>query len=148
VVLQLGYDNKDILARCKQKITVDGKTALIHVDFIIRFSGKSRMVIKYGPGSLITRHRPALAMACIIAPYTIPVVVVTNGKEADILDGKTGHAIASGLGSIPSKQELAALTESTVSEPVSAKQAEMAARIVFAFEIDDKCPCDDTHPCA
>lgn len=102
------------------------------------------MLIQYGPGSLVTRYRPALALAKIAGPFQIPVVVVTNGEQADILDGATGKVTGSGLNQIPSKSEL---TRRLIDHPwptVSKLHAQMAARIVMAFEVDDRCPCDDT----
>ena len=55
------------------------------------------MIVKYAPGSLVTRHRPALAASRLIAPYQVPVVVVTNGKDTNILDGSTGKVTGYGF---------------------------------------------------
>jgi hypothetical protein len=102
------------------------------------------MIIKYGPGSLITRHRPALAASRLVAPYQIPIVVVTNGEDADVIDGLTGKIIARGLELIPAKSELLQIVKKIGFDRISVKQAEMESRILYAFEIDDSCPCDDT----
>jgi hypothetical protein len=104
------------------------------------------MVIKYGPGSLVTRHRPGLAISRLIEPYQIPVVIVTNGETADILDGDNGVLRASGFNQIPSRAELRQNMRQAVYSfsPISSKRAEMEARIVYAFEIDGGCPCDDS----
>ena len=64
------------------------------------------MIVKYGPGSLVTRQRSSLAASRLVAPYQVPVVVVTNGKNADILNGFNGNVTASGLEKIPSKPDL------------------------------------------
>jgi hypothetical protein len=72
-------------------------------------------------------------------------VVVTNGEDADILSGETGKKIGSGLDEIPSKTALDVLSRNAPGRPITEKQVEMESRIVYAFEIDDKCPCDDTH---
>ena len=147
LVNHLGYDKEDILPRYKAKIAFDQKGAIVLIDFLIRFAGKTRMVIKYGPGSLITRHRMALGVSRIVEPYQVPVVVVTNGKDADILDGKTGHVLSSGLDKIPSKLDITHKLNKESFQILSEKQREMESRIVYALEIDDKCPCDDTHTC-
>ncbi len=101
------------------------------------------MMVKYGPGSLVTRHRPALAASRLVAPYQVPVVVVTNGKEADIIEGATGKVISSGLESIPDRSELIDRVADTHFNPISAKQATMESKIIYAFEVDDSCLCDD-----
>jgi len=102
------------------------------------------MILKYGPGSLVTRHRPALAASRLVAPYQVPIAVVTNGEDADILEGATGKIISSGLESIPVQAELVQRAEKTDFDPISPKQAEMESRILYAFEVDGSCPCDDT----
>ena len=102
------------------------------------------MIIKFGPGSLVTRQRPALALSRLVAPYQIPIVVVTNGEDADILEGKTGEVFAQGLQSIPSKKDLVKKVTTMNFIRISSEQAEIESRIVYAYEVDGSCPCDDT----
>ena len=102
------------------------------------------MIVKYGPGSLITRHRPALAASRLLALHSVPVVVVTNGRDADVIDGATGSIIGRGLESIPIRSELIKIAENSRFEQLPDKHIEMEARILYAFEVDDSCPCDDT----
>ncbi|MCP4690897.1 MAG: hypothetical protein GY859_22790, partial [Desulfobacterales bacterium] len=119
------------------------KKALIKVDFLVSLSGRICMAIKYGPGSLVTRHRPALAISRLAAPYQIPVTVATNGEDADILNGSAGKVMSSGIETIPSRQELLALIQSADFAETPPKRAEMESRILFAYEVDGSCPCDD-----
>ncbi len=118
--------------------------AVVKIDFVIYLSKKVCMIIKYSPGSLVTRHRPALAASRVVTPYQIPVVVVTNGEDADVLHGPTGEVVARGLQNIPSKPELLKKVEKVQFEQISAKRTELEARILYAYEVNDKCPCDDT----
>ena len=147
LVNALEYDGTDVTTRHYETISVDHKAARICVDFVIEMDGTALMIIKYGPGSLVTRHRAGLALARLIRPYQIPVVVVTNGRDADVLDGRTGGVTGSGLAALPARPVLASLLAQRPFPEISPRQREMAARIVYAFEIDDKCPCDDTHEC-
>jgi hypothetical protein len=142
---ELGYARQDVIPRTRVKIRVDDKSALINLDFIIRIAGRIMMILKYGPGSLVSRHRLSLALSRVLEPYPIPVVVVTNGEDADILNGETGKMTGSGLHGIPSKKDLDALSRIKPGKSISKKQVEMESRIIYAFEIDDKCPCDNTH---
>ena len=80
----------------------------------------------------------------LISPYQIPIVVVTNGEDAEVIDGLTGKIIARGLELIPAKSELLQIVKKIGFDRISVKQAEMESRILYAFEIDDSCPCDDT----
>jgi hypothetical protein len=117
---------------------------VIKIDFCIRLNGKIGMIVKYGPGSLVTRYRPTLALTRLVAPYQIPIAVVTNGKDAHVLDGKKGDLISQGIVSIPSARHLLTIIKAAALDKISIRRAEMEARIVYCYEIDGSCPCDDT----
>jgi len=140
-----GYRKADIIPRFPLPVSAgEHKRALIRVDFKVSLSGRTCMIIKYGPGSLVTRHRPALASTKLLESYQIPYVVVTNGETADILAGATGKRISSGLESIPSRTELGQLTANRIFDGISRERAEMESRILYAYEVDGCCPCDDS----
>lgn len=139
-----GYPKEAIKPRCGLLVSAGNKKAIIKVDFQITLSGKICMIIKYGPGSLVTRYRPALAASRLIAPYQVPVVVVTNGETAEILDGSTGTVLSHGLDAIPSRPDLVQQVAQKRFDLISATRAEMESRILYAFEVDGCCPCDDS----
>jgi hypothetical protein len=101
------------------------------------------MIIKYGPGSLVTRHRPVLAASRVVAPYQIPVAVVTNGEDAEILEGSSAKVLSRGLNTIPSKTELHKLTAGFNFSIIPPERAAMESRILYCYEVDDSCPCDE-----
>jgi hypothetical protein len=144
LVNQKGFIKKEIKPRRELRVSAGEKCAIIKIDFEINVSDKIGMIIKYGPGSLITRHRPALAASRLVAPYQVPIVVVTNGKDADVLEGNTGKVVAQGLQSIPSKRDLVEKVNATNFKRISPQQAEIESRILYAYDVDDACPCDDT----
>ncbi len=137
-----GYLRNDIEPRRKLMVQAGEKRAIINIDFVIRLENHMSMIINYAPGSLVTRHRPLVAASRILAPYQIPVAVVTNGEDADILDGPSVGLLARGLESIPSKTELRTIASDFDFSPVPALRAEMESRILYCFEVDDSCPCD------
>ena len=104
LVHRLEYDKTDIKPRVPVNIKAGDKSAVVMLDFAVILSDHVCMIIKYGPGSLVTRHRPGLAISRLLAPYQVPVVVVTNGEEADILNGDTGEEMGSGFDALPSNQ--------------------------------------------
>lgn len=141
LVLEKGFAPSDIRAGNRLTVSASGKNATIPVDFLVHIGNQVMMLIKYGPGSIITRHRPALAASRLMAPHQIPVVVVTNGEEADILSGLTGRVTASGFAGIPDRKAL----ENLAKEPpqaISPGRVERESRILFAFDVDGSCPCD------
>jgi len=140
---QLGYLKADIEPRRALIARADSKKAVLKIDFTITLEGKMCMVLKYGPGSLVTRRRAVLAVSRLIAPYQVPVAVITNGQDAEIINGTSGAVTASGLESIPSKADLTAMAAGETFAPISDKQAEMESRILYCYEVDDRCECDD-----
>ena len=139
-----GYVITDIRPRNELVVAAGERKGRLWVDFLLTVDGRTVMVIKYGPGSLVTRHRPALAMSRLVEPYQVPWVIVTNGETADVLDGETGDHVASGFEGIPSRSTVVRQMDAFVFSPIPQQRAEMEARIVYAFEIDGGCPCDDT----
>jgi hypothetical protein len=139
-----GYLKEEISPRCELRVSAGEKKAIIKIDFKIDVLDRIGMIIKYGPGSLVTRHRPAIAISRLVAPYQVPIVVVTNGEDADILEGKTGKVIAQGLHLIPTKRDLIEKVTAFNFHRISAEQLEIESRIVYAYEVDGSCPCDDT----
>jgi hypothetical protein len=138
------FSRDDIVRQFPLEINVDGRCAKVPVTYSVHIDGRIAMLVQYGPGSLVTRYRPALAMGRLVAPYQVPVVVVTNGEQADVLDGITGKVLWTGLEHIPDRQSLGKIAAAYSWQPLPSRQAAMEARIVMAFEVDDRCPCDDT----
>ena len=138
------YDKKDIISRHELLIKAGNNRAILKIDFLVSPGNRICMIIKYGPGSITTRHRPALAASRLVASYQVPVVVVTNGVDADILDGPTGKVISSGLDAIPPKQELLELSGKFIFSEIPENRADAESRILYAYEVDGSCPCDGT----
>ena len=83
------------------------------------YTGKIDLIVKAGEplspimafkccaGSLGSREREILAAARIFGATPIPLAVVTDGREAVILDTATGKPCARGLAALPSPREAA-----------------------------------------
>ena len=136
LVERKGYLKNDIETRKDLLVEAGDKRAIVKIDFLINLSDRTCMIVKYGPGSLVTRRRPALAAARLLAPYQIPVAVVTNGEDAEVLEGAGGGVLAVGLENIPSRVDLQHIA-------IPPRRFAMESRIVYCYEVDDSCPCDD-----
>jgi hypothetical protein len=143
LINQKGYLKKDIAPRREMMVSAGDCKALLKMDFVINIAGRIGMIIKFGPGSIVTRRRPALAASRIIAPYQIPLAVVTNGEDAEILDGYSGSVISTGLETIPSKSTLQKRIANDPFSTIEKDRAKMESRIVYCFEVDGSCPCDE-----
>lgn len=142
LIHQKGYAKSDIEPRKALVVYAGEKKAILKIDFIIRLAGRVCMVVQYGPGSLVTRRQAVLAISRLIAPYQVPVAVITNGQNAEIISGASGKLIDTGLEAIPSKPDLTRRFAGEIFEPISDRQAQMASRILYFYEVDDRCECD------
>jgi hypothetical protein len=138
------YTKSEITPRMDLEIRAGDKRAIIKIDYGITLMGRLCMILKYGPGSIVTRRRPALAASRLLTDYQVPVVVVTNGEAAEILDGTNGEVTAIGLDAVPTQAELLHQVRGSAFAPIEENRAEMESRIMYAFEVDGSCPCDDT----
>ena len=143
LVNQKGYMKADIEPRKELRVEADAKKAILKIDFVITLADRVCMVIKYGPGSLVTRRRAVLAVSRLIAADQVPIAVITNGEDAEIMKGTTGEILAQGLDSIPAKPDLETIAASEAFMTISDKQVEMESRILYCYEVDDSCECDD-----
>lgn len=135
----LGFRPDDIVRNREVVIQTPGRAARIHVDFLVNAGGRPAMMVKYAPGSLVTRRLSNLALSRIVEDFQIPVVVTTNGEDAEVVDGRTGQVIGQGLGAIPGPD---ARVLASPPVPVEKSLFEKASRIAYACEIDGACPCD------
>ncbi len=142
LVDSLGFNKTDIEKSKKFLIVADEKKAELKLDFLITLKGKACMIIRYAPGSLVSRRQCAIGWSRVIMPYQIPFVVITNGEDAEIVEGTTGKIVGKGLESIPSKQQLEKNHNTFEFANISDEKRIMAYRIVYAFEVDGSCNCD------
>jgi hypothetical protein len=141
------FDKTDILTRKELTLNVDQKTGYVHIDFMIQLDGKFCMIIMYGPGSLVTRQRPTLAAARLVADHLVPFAVITNGKDAILMDSASGSVVDEGLDAIPTKQQLLEILKQTIFHHISDKQLEKEKRILFAMEVLTHQDCSE-YTCA
>ncbi|AQV02075.1 hypothetical protein B2D07_15770 [Desulfococcus multivorans] len=137
-----GYVKAEITPRVPLTAIAGKRRGKIRVAFAVSVDGRIGMIIQYGPGSLVTRHRPALAMSRLLADYQIPVAVVTNGEDVDVLDGFSGNIVGRGFDALPAREALGKIVAGSAFTPISPRRADLESRIVYCYEIDGSCPCD------
>lgn len=144
LVSEKGYSKEDIAVKRRLEMNIEGKKVLSMVDLVVGINGISFMVLRYGPGSLVTRERPALAAARILEPYLVPFTVVTNGEDAELLDTATGEVIKTGMDSIPDKSTATGLLKDLKRRRLSPKQLAAEQRVLSAYDwLEHSLECDD-----
>jgi len=137
-----GYSAKDIISRIPVTVRAGTRKAVVKVDYMVNFSGHNVMMLRYAPGSLVTRRLSTLALSRIVSDCQIPYVVMTNGETAEILDGDSGKVLASGLEQLPHRKTILNQMHAFSFKPIDSALREKAFRIAYACEVDDACPCD------
>ncbi len=142
LINNLGYGKEDLIKDQELNISTGGRNALLKMNFQVKFQDKIWMIVKFAPGSLVTRRLSNLALSRVIAPYQIPFIVTTNGEDAEVINGITGKVAAQGLDHIPGKENLLDLNAASFFQPIPPGVYDKASKIAFACEIDGACPCD------
>ena len=146
LVERKGYDKSDLEPRLCIETLYNGQFVASTIDITAREKNKRFMILRFAPGSIVTRERPAIAAARILEPsYQIPLAVVTNCKDAVVLDTYTGKVVRQGLDNIPDKREAEALVKSLRFDLFDDEEKrDRERRILNAYDIEVCCaggPC-------
>ncbi len=141
MVEEKGYAREDLEPRLAIETTFNKTYVLSIIDLTVSVNGKRLFVLRYGPGSLVTREKSALAAARVLdKDYCIPLSIVTNGRDAELLETGTGKVIDTGLAAIPDR-ELAGrlIKEYHCNPPVDEAERERTLRILNVFDLQVCC---------
>ena len=69
LVLNGRFEKKNIESNAVLEVIVQERKAILKIDFLVEFEKKIIALIKYAPGSLVTRRLSTLALSRIIKPY-------------------------------------------------------------------------------
>lgn len=141
LVERLGYAPGELEPRLKIISEFGGNRVESLIDLCARIKGKRLFILRYGPGSLVTRETAAIAAASILEPaYCIPLAIVTNGRDAELLESATGKVLATGMDSIPSRKQAKTLLKELPFVPYSDPlKREQAQRILNVFDQEVCC---------
>ena len=138
MVEEKGYSKSDLESLSTIETLFSGQFVVSRIDLVVSLNKKRFMIIRYGPGSLVTRERPAIAAARVLDPtHQIPLAVVTNGEDAEVLDTFTGKAVGMGLEAIPDKDKALELVKTLDFLPFpEGKKREREMRILNTFDVE------------
>lgn len=141
MVEEKGYSRENLKPRIKIETLFSKYFVISTIELTVSLQHKQFMIIRYGPGSLVSRERAAIAAARIINPdYLIPLAVVTNGRDAELLDTTTGKILDYGVHSIPDRDTAEKMLDHLVFlPPLEAARRERELRILNAFDVERCC---------
>jgi type I restriction and modification enzyme subunit R-like protein len=142
LVYEKGFDKKNIKIKNDYTIQVGNRKSMIKIDFCVWYENKIVCLIQYAPGSLVTRRLSTLAISRCFVDYQIPIVIVTNGEDAEILDGNTGKLMNTGFRNFPNYENIHVQFTHFPFKSIDKIKRAQASRIAYACIVDGACPCD------
>ncbi|MDD3815989.1 MAG: type I restriction enzyme HsdR N-terminal domain-containing protein [Desulfocapsaceae bacterium] len=141
MVEEKGYGKEDLEPRRFIETLFATQFVRSTITLTVSLQGRRIMVLRYAPGSLVSRERSAIAAARVLEDqYQIPLAVVTNGRDAELLDSATGQILATGMEAIPDCQQALELLPTLVfRERMEAKKRERELRILNSFDVEICC---------
>ena len=82
---------------------------------------------------MVTRHRESLAVSRLAFDRPVPLTVVGNGFEIDIIETGTGRIWGQGIEAVPTMEEAMELIGSIDLKDLSARQRDMERRIYLTY---------------
>lgn len=141
LVEQLGYRKEELEPRLTIDSCYGGNRVQTLIELTVRIDGRRLMILRYGPGSLVTREKAAIAAARMLDPdYRIPLAIVTNGRDAELLETARGKVLATGMACIPDRRQAETLAHECVFEPFAdPEKRDQALRILNVFDQEVCC---------
>jgi len=141
MVNDLAYHKKDLEPRRFIETLFTSQFVRSNVELTVTLGDRIFMIIRYAPGSLVTRERSVIAAARVLEKeYQIPLAVVTNGKDAELLDTTNGKVLATGMEAIPTRMQAEEmLSDLDFREAPKGKKREGELRILNAFDVQVCC---------
>ncbi len=141
MILEKGYAKSELTPRRFIETLFAKSFVRSTIELTVKIEHKDILILRYGPGSLVSRERAAIAAARVLNPdYEIPLAIVTNGKDAELLDTSTGKILGYGLHSIPDRATAEQMLNHLVFQPPRKELSrERELRILNAFDVERCC---------
>ena len=133
LVRDKGFPAETIRVGHPFEVEIDGENHRDQLDLLIFEKDRPYMAIKCRRGSLVTREREALSASRLACETQVPITVVTNGEDAEVLDTISGRVLGRGIAAIPD----AARAEIEINDmsffPLPEKNLEKEKRILMVY---------------
>ena len=145
LVEEKGFTKTELTMRRRIETLFAHQFVSSKIDIVVSLDDRPLLVVRYAPGSLVTRERSAIAAARVLEEERlIPLAVVSNGEDAELLNSRTGKVMGTGLAAIPSREVLLAMVPNLDCTPLPTAKREPELRILNAFDVEVCCaggPC-------
>jgi hypothetical protein len=113
--------------------------ATVSIDFLITIGSDSFMVIKCSSSAIESWERYITAFARAVKDYQIPYAMVTDGKNAKIINVIKGTSAGESINNLFTRDQAIEIMKNFQKIPCPENRCEKEKRIIYAFE-GIKCP--------
>jgi hypothetical protein len=140
-----GYRKEEIRVDSEIRYRIESATMVSLVDISIVLGNKTLMVWKCASGSVVSRERQIIASARLLEDYLVPLAVVTNGRDLELLDTSTEKVTGEGRDAIPRREELVRLAEEFSARPTNREKLANEQRVLYTYDAIT-CPSNRVTP--
>jgi hypothetical protein len=116
-------------------LEVMGERIKSFVDISVVINGRTLMILRGGPGSVVSRETGTLAAARLLEPdYIIPWAVQANLFDCAFMDVLHKKALAYGWEHIPFRYKLLELTRDWVPAPLPANKIHLERQLLYSYD--------------
>lgn len=133
------FKDEEILIDPKFKIKLTECEATVSIDFLLTIGENSFMVIKCSSSAIESWERYVTAFARAVKDYQIPYAMVTDGKNAKIINVIKGTIVGESIDICFTREQAIELMNTFQKVPCPENRLEKEKRIIYAFE-GIKCP--------
>ncbi len=134
LVEEKGYPKECLRPRIPVTVPIDGRNYTRLLDLVAYGDdGSPLLALLFCPGVVTTYHREALAVARLLPDGPAPLVIVTDTKEAIILEVNGGTLLGEGMLAIPDWNYMRHLAATHQCPPITEERREREKRILYAY---------------
>lgn len=133
LLLDLGYAPADITVEATRQAQGPEGPVDVRADLLVASAGRPALLLRCVRGSLVSRERESVAAARLIADPWVPLALVYNGADAEMLDVASGKVTATGLSAMPGPEGLAGMLAAIPPHSPGPAEVAKAARVYAAF---------------
>lgn len=135
LVEELGYRLSDFVLDREIHLEIKGCKVIALVDISIVIDDRYLMILRGGPGSVVTREAGTVSAARLLVPdYIVPWAVQANLFDAAFINVKKKKAVAYGWDAIPTRKKLLELTSDWPPPKLPESRIPAERQILYSYD--------------
>lgn len=131
-----GYSKQEVGVDVPLTVQFKGEDYDSVIDLIVTVGNRPFMAITCVAGSIGSYEREILAGARLVEKNIIPYAVSTDGRDAIVLDSRTGETTGNGLDAVPSRQAAEDLLKTIEDTPLDPAKRNGEMIIYRSFNLE------------